>query len=83
MKVKFLTNLVGANHSHNPGDIADVPDAEAARLIEAGHAVPVIEGDEQATDPAASAPVETTTTTTTTATAAKGKRGRRKAAPSK
>lgn len=41
MKIKFTTSLAGADFCRNPGDVADVPDAEAHRLIAAGYAVPV------------------------------------------
>jgi hypothetical protein len=41
MKVRFLTCMVGADFVRNAGDVAELPDAEAARLIEGGVAEPV------------------------------------------
>lgn len=41
MKVELLTARAAADGSQNRGDVIDVSDAEAKRLIEAGQAVPV------------------------------------------
>ena len=43
MKIKLLTGLAGAEYVLGPGDERDFPNDEAARLIEAGFAVPVSE----------------------------------------
>lgn len=40
MKVKLLTSRAGAGFSQNRGDVIDVPNAEAIRMIEAGQAEP-------------------------------------------
>ena len=50
MLIRFLTSQVGADFVRNPGDVVELPDTQATRLIEAGYAVP------QATEE----PVETT-----------------------
>lgn len=41
MKVKLLVGRCGADFSQSPGDIVDVTDGEAARMIEAGQAEPL------------------------------------------
>lgn len=41
MKVKLLTSRAGVNFSQNAGDVIDVSDDEAKRMIEAGQASPV------------------------------------------
>jgi hypothetical protein len=41
MTIKFKTCLAGATFTRNAGDIVEVEDAEATRLIEAGFAEPV------------------------------------------
>ncbi len=41
MKIKLLTARAGALGAQNRGDVVDVPDAEAARMIEAGQAEPI------------------------------------------
>lgn len=41
MKIRFLVAMAGPGVSHAPGDIADIDDAEAARLVGAGFAAPV------------------------------------------
>lgn len=42
MKLKMLTSMAGVNFALSPGDVTErFSDAEAARLIEAGYAVPV------------------------------------------
>lgn len=41
MKVKLTTSLGGTEGTFAPGDTPDLDDAEAIRLIEAGHAVPI------------------------------------------
>jgi hypothetical protein len=38
MKIKLLIGRAGIDFSNNPGDIIDVPDSEAAAMIEAGQA---------------------------------------------
>ena len=43
MKIRMLTGLAGAEYVLGPGDERDFPNDEAARLIEAGFAVPVSE----------------------------------------
>lgn len=44
MEIRFLVGLSGNEYSLGPGDERDFPDNEAIRLIEAGFAVPVVEG---------------------------------------
>jgi len=39
MKVKLLISRADAIRAYGVGDVVDVPDAEAARLIESGKAV--------------------------------------------
>lgn len=41
MKIQFLVSLSGPGQSYDPGDIADVDNEEAARLISASIAIPV------------------------------------------
>lgn len=41
MKIKLLTSRSGADGAFGIGDEIEVPDAEAARMIEAGQALPV------------------------------------------
>lgn len=41
MKIRFLVAMAGPGVSHAPGDIADIDDAEAERLVGAGFAAPV------------------------------------------
>ncbi len=41
MKIKLLVSRVGANFSQSTGDVIDVPDAEAARMIAAAQAEPI------------------------------------------
>lgn len=41
MKVKLLTSRADAARAYNAGEEIEVPDAEAARMIEAGQAAPV------------------------------------------
>lgn len=41
MKVKLLVSRAGVLHVDNVGDVIDVGDKEALRLIESGQAVPV------------------------------------------
>jgi hypothetical protein len=41
MKLKLLVSRGGPGVNDNAGDEIDVSDAEGARMIEAGHAVPV------------------------------------------
>ena len=43
MKIKLLTNRVGANFSQSYGEIIDVADDEAWRMIEDGQAIPIVE----------------------------------------
>jgi hypothetical protein len=38
MKIKLLIGRAGIDFSNNPGDIIDVPDSEAAALIQAKQA---------------------------------------------
>lgn len=38
MKIKLLTSRAGAGFSQNRGDVIDVPNDEAIRMIEAGQA---------------------------------------------
>ena len=40
MKIKFLTGIAGPEMAYGPGDVADIDDADAKRLIEVGFAVP-------------------------------------------
>ena len=40
MLIRFTTCLAGADFVRNPGDVAELPDAEAKRLIAAGFAAP-------------------------------------------
>ncbi len=41
MKVELLVSRAGPDGAHNRGEIIDVPADEAARMIEAGQAIPV------------------------------------------
>lgn len=41
MKIKLLTARATANGAENRGDVIEVEDAEAIRMIEAGQAEPV------------------------------------------
>ncbi len=41
MRIKFLVSMAGAGFTRNPGDVADIEEAEARRLIERGYAQPV------------------------------------------
>ena len=41
MKIKLLVSRASATGSQNRGDVIDVGDAEAIRMIEAGQAEPV------------------------------------------
>ena len=41
MRLRFTTSMAGADFVRNPGDVAELPDDEAKRLIDAGFAVPV------------------------------------------
>lgn len=43
MKIRMLVSMAGTGFSLSPGDETDRDDAEAARLIAAGFAVPVSE----------------------------------------
>lgn len=43
MKVKLLTSRAGVDFSQSAGDIVEIGDAEAVRMIEAGQAEPVRE----------------------------------------
>ena len=43
MKIELLTARVGAVFSQNRGDVIEVSDEEAIRMIEAGQAVPIVE----------------------------------------
>jgi len=49
MKVCIKTSIAGARYAYGPGDIAEVDEAEAMRLIRAGIAEPVEEKPETAT----------------------------------
>lgn len=42
MLIKFLVSLSGPEVSFNPGDVAEINDEEAGRLIEAGIAIPYV-----------------------------------------
>jgi hypothetical protein len=39
MRVQILESMVGDSFSYIPGDIAEVDNAEGARLVEAGRAI--------------------------------------------
>lgn len=41
MKIKLLTARATATGAENRGDVIDVPEAEAIRMIEAGQAEPI------------------------------------------
>lgn len=41
MKIQFSTSIAGAFWTYGPGDVAELPDDEAQRLVAAGYAVPV------------------------------------------
>lgn len=41
MKIELLTPRTGPSGAQNRGDVIEVSDAEAARMIEAGQATPV------------------------------------------
>lgn len=43
MKIKMLTSLSGPEYCLSPGDVREFPQAEAARLVAAGYAVPDVE----------------------------------------
>ena len=50
MRIKLLTSIAGPHFSHKPGDVVVWPDpAEAVRLCEAGHAIPIPEPMQTAT----------------------------------
>lgn len=54
MEIKMLIGLAGPEYALSPGDIREFPEAEAARLIQAGYATPVAEPKvERAVRPAA------------------------------
>ncbi|MAU40978.1 MAG: hypothetical protein CMF31_05080 [Kordiimonas sp.] len=40
LKIVLVSSLSGPNYTYSPGDIAEFPTGEAARLIEAGIARP-------------------------------------------
>lgn len=40
MRIRLLTSLMAGSGTHNGGDVLEWDDADAARLIEAGHAEP-------------------------------------------
>ena len=42
MQLRFLTSMAGATN-RNVGDVAEVAEPEAGRLVAAGYAVPVVE----------------------------------------
>lgn len=44
MKIELLTSRAGADGAQNRGDVIDVPDAEAKRMIEAEQARPYRSG---------------------------------------
>lgn len=43
MKIKLLTSMAGKGFVRNPGDVLDLLEVEATRLIAAGYAVAVVE----------------------------------------
>lgn len=49
MRIRLLTGIAGRGFSHAPGDVVDMDDAEAARLLAAGYAERADEGYEAAT----------------------------------
>jgi hypothetical protein len=53
MRIQFLTSLVGFKISYKAGDVADIDDAEAKRLVDAGFAIvePTPDAIETATAP--------------------------------
>lgn len=55
MKIKTLVSMAGVNFSWSPGDVVEVDDAEASRLITAELAVPVRDAETETAD-AAGAP---------------------------
>lgn len=50
MRVRLLTQRVGEFSNHMPGEIVEVPDAEARRLIDSDQAVaaPIMDRDREA-----------------------------------
>ena len=40
MKIKFLVSMAGPGQHYDAGDVAEIDREEAARLIEAGIAIP-------------------------------------------
>ncbi|HEV2294087.1 MAG TPA: hypothetical protein VGR35_09525 [Tepidisphaeraceae bacterium] len=60
MLIKLKTCLVGNGWSHNAGDIGEIEDKYAIRLIEAGFAEPVKQPTVTRTATAPQQPVETT-----------------------
>ncbi|KAF0129257.1 MAG: hypothetical protein FD152_2214 [Xanthobacteraceae bacterium] len=60
MKVRMIQCQAGVDFVRNPGDVLDVPDAEAARMIEAGIATPLRDPPVETTTPVRAA--ETTST---------------------
>lgn len=54
MKVKLLIAMAGVHHAFRPGQIVDLPDADAERMLDRGLAEPV---DDQSV-PAAKLPVD-------------------------
>lgn len=48
MKIKFLVSMAGSEWAYSPGQVAEIEQAEAVRLVEAGFAVPVVDAAETA-----------------------------------
>mgnify|MGYP001287961313 CR=1 FL=1 len=60
MKVRMIQCQAGVDFVRNPGDVVDVSDAEAGRMIEAGIASPLRDPPVETTTPVRAA--ETTST---------------------
>lgn len=73
MRLRFTTCMVGGDFVRNAGDIADVPDAQAARLIEAGFAEVVREPEQIETATLPTPKLETATVRGTRKAKGKGK----------
>lgn len=75
MLIRFNTSIVGAGWCRNPGEVADIEEAEAFRLIKAGIAQPEPEPQPVETAKAPETNTETATVKTTPASkpAAKAK----------
>jgi len=80
MKIRMITRYAGPLGSWGPGEVADVPSAEAEGLLAAGAAVAVRAGEapvETAQAPAGAGPAETAESPAAQPEAKPRRRGRR------